>query len=75
MNNSFSKCCNKTFTLHTPAPDSGHLKSASIDLQKNYLKYFVTVIYRNHGYEIFPQIMKSVLINVYDRFPPQSFKL
>ena len=39
------------------------------------VKYFASGIHQNYGYERFTQSIKSSLMDVYDRFPPQSFVL
>ena len=44
-------------------------------IRKNPVKYFASGIHQNYGYERFTQSMKSSLIDVYDRFPLQSFEL
>ena len=74
MGNCLSKCTDKAFTLHTPPLTSGHAKKAISDIQKNPVKYFPTGVHRKHGYERFTQSIKSSLIDIYDRFPPQSFE-
>ena len=65
----------KSFTPHTPPSNSGYLKKGVSGIRNNPVKYFTSGIHRNHGYEIFTQSIKSSLMDVYDRFPPQSFGL
>ena len=54
---------------------SGHLKKGLSGIRKNPVKYFASGVHRNHGYEIFTQSIKGSLMDVYERFPPQSFGL
>ena len=42
-------------------------------IQKNQVKYFAVGVHRNHGYERLTQSIKSSVIDVYNRFSPQSF--
>ena len=72
MGNCLSKFNDKPFTLHTPPLTAGHLKKVGSGIQKNPLKYFTSGVHRNYGYEKFTQSIKSSLMDVYDRFPPQS---
>ena len=72
MGNCLSKFNDKSFTLHTPPLTSGHLKKVASGIRNNPVKYFASAIYRNYGYERFTQSIKSSLMDVYDRFPPQS---
>ena len=44
-------------------------------IRKNPVKYFASGIHQNYGYERFMQSIKSSLIDIYDRFPLQSFEL
>ena len=75
MGNYLSKLNDKPFTLHTPPLTSGLLKKVASSIQNNPIKYFVTGAHRKHGYERFIQSIKSSLMDVYDRFPSQSFEL
>ena len=68
MGNCLSKFNHKSFSLHTPP---GHLKKMASGIQNNPVKYFAFSVHRNHGYERFTQSIKSSLMDVYDRFPPQ----
>ena len=70
MGNCLSKFNDKPFTLHTPSLTAGHLKTVVIGIRKNPVKNFASGIHRNYGYERFTQ---SSLMDVYERFPPQSF--
>ena len=72
MGNSLSKFNDKSFTFLTPPVTSGHIRKAINGVQKKSVKYFATSVHRNHGYERFPQSIKSSLIDIYDRFPLQS---
>ena len=72
MGNCLSKFNDKPFTLHTPPLTAGYLKKLASGIRKNPVKSFVSGVHRNHGYEIFTQSIKSSLMDVYDRFPPQS---
>ena len=74
MGNCLSKFNDKHFTLHTPPLTAGHVKKLASGIWKN-VKYFESDIRQNYGYERFTQSIKSSLINVYDRFPLQSFEL
>ena len=42
---------------------------------KNHVKYFVTGVHQEYGYEKITQSIKSSLMNVYERFPLRSFEL
>ena len=75
MGNCLSKFNDKPFTLHTPPLTARHLKMLASGIRKNPVKYFASGIHRNYGYERFTQSIKSSLIDVYDRFPLQSFEL
>ena len=75
MGNCLSKFNDKPFTLHTPPLTAGHLKKVVSGIRKNSVKYFASGIHRNYGYERLAQSIKSRLIDVYDRFPLQSFEL
>ena len=76
MGNCLSKFNDKSFTLHTPPLTSGHLQKVVSGIRKNPVKYFAYGVHRNHGYEIFTQSIKSsLLMDVCDRFPQQSFGL
>ena len=72
MRNCLSKFNNKPFTLHTPPLIPGHLKKVASGIRKNPVKYFVSGVHQNHGYEKITQSIKRSLMDVYDRFPPQS---
>ena len=74
MGNCLSKCNDKPFTLHTPPVTSGHLKKVISGRQKNPVKYFATGVHRKHEDERLTQSIKSSLIDIYDRFPLQSFE-
>ena len=75
MGNCLSKLNDKTFTLHTPPLTAGHLKMVENGIQKNSAKYFASGIHRNYGYERSTQSIKSSVMDVYGRFPSQSFGL
>ena len=75
MWNCLSKSDNKPFALHAPPLILVHLKEIANGIQKNHVKYFVTVIHWNYGYESLTQSISCNLINIYDRFPAQSFEL
>ena len=75
MGNCLSKFNHKPFTFHTPPLTTGHLKKVASGIRKNPVKYFASGIHRNYGYEIFTQSIKSILMDVHDRFPSQSFAL
>ena len=75
MGNCLSKFNDKPVTLHTPPLTAGHLKKVVSGIWKNSVKYFASGIHWNYGYERLTQIIKSSLIDVYDRFPLQSFEL
>ena len=51
---------------------SGHLKKVASGIRKNPVKYSASGIHQNHGYEKLTQSIKNSLMDVYDRFPPQS---
>ena len=72
MGNCLSKFNDKPFTLHTPPLTDGHLKKVASSTRKNPVKYFASGVLRNHGYEKLTENIKSSLLDVYDRFPPQS---
>ena len=75
MGNCLSKFNDKPFTLQAPPLTTGHLKKKASRIQKNSVKYFASGKHRNYGYESLTQSIKSSLIDVYDRFPLQSFEL
>ena len=75
MGNCLSKFNDKSFTLHTPPVTSGHLKKVESGVRKNPVKYFVTGVHQKYGYKRITQIFKSSLMDVYDRFPSQSFEI
>ena len=75
MANCLSKFNHKPFTFHTPPLTAGNLKKVASGIRKNPVKYFASGIHQNYGYERFTQSIKSSLMDVYDRFPPQSFVL
>ena len=72
MGNCLSKFNDKTFTLHTPPLTSGYLKKVASGIGKNPVKYFATSVHQKYGYKRFTQSIKSSLIDIYDKFPPQS---
>ena len=72
MRNCLSKFNDKPFTLHTPPLTAGHLKKVASGIGKNPAKYFASGVHRNHGYKKLTLSIKSNLMDVYDRFPPQS---
>ena len=74
MGNCLAKFNDKLFTLHTPPLTAGYLKKVGSHIQKNPVKYFASGVHQNqnHGYENLSQNVKSSLMDVYDRFPPQS---
>ena len=72
MGNCLSKFNDKSFTLHTPPLTSGYLKKVASVIRYNPVKYFAPGVHRNYEYERFTQSIKSSLMDVYDRFPPQS---
>ena len=43
--------------------------------KKNRVKYFASGVHKEYGYQKINQGIKSSLMNVYDRFPTQSFEL
>ena len=75
MGNCLSKLNDKLFTLHTLPLTAGNLKKVLSGIRKNPVKYFESGIHQSYGYERFTQSIKSSLIDVYDRFPLQSFGL
>ena len=75
MGNSLSKFNDKSFTLYTPPLTSGHLKKVASGIRNNPVRYFASGVHRNYGYEKFTQSIKSSLMDVYDRFPPQAYNL
>ena len=75
MGNCLSKFNDKSFTLYTPPLTAGHLKKVVSGKRINPVNYFASGIHRNYGYERFTQSIKSSLMDVYDRFPSQSFEL
>ena len=63
----------KSFILLQDRPlASGHLKKLMSGIQKNRVKYFASGVHKEYGYE---KITQSSLMDVYDRFPLQSFEL
>ena len=68
MGKCLSKFNDKPFTLHTPSLTAGHLKKVASGIRKNQ----ASVVHGNYGYEKFIKSIKSILMDVYDRFPPQS---
>ena len=72
MGNFLSKFHDKPFTLHTPPLTTGHLKKVASGIRNNSVKYFASGINQKYGYEKLTQSIKSSLMDVYDRFPPQS---
>ena len=76
MGNCLSKFYYKPFILHTPPLTSGHLKKVASSIRKNPVKYFATDVHQKYGYERITQSIKSsLLMDVYGRFPSQSFGL
>ena len=75
MENCLSKFNDKSFTLYTPPLTSGHLKKVASGIRNNPVRYFASSVHRNYGYEKFTQSIKSSLMDVYDRFPPQAYNL
>ena len=75
MGNCLSKFNDTFFTLHTPPLTSGHLKKVVSGIRKNPAKYFATRVHQKYGYERITKSIKSSLMDVYDRFPSQSFAL
>ena len=73
MRNCLSKFNYKSFTLHTPPLTSGHLKKVIGGIPKNLVKYFATGVHQKYGYERITEYIKSSLMDVYDRFPSESF--
>ena len=72
MGNCLSKFNDKLFTLHAPPLTSGHLRKVASGIRKNPVNYFATGVHQKYGYEGFTQSIKSSVIDIYDRFPPQS---
>ena len=72
MGNCLSKFNDKPFTLHTPPLTSGHLQKVGSGIQNNPVKYFAIGVHQKYGYERFTQSIKSSLMDVYDKYPPQS---
>ena len=72
MGNCLSKFNDKHFILHTPALTAGNLKKVASDIRNNPVKYFASGVHRNHGYKKLTQRIKNSLMDVYDRFTPQS---
>ena len=64
--------CLSKFNDLTPPLTAGHPKKVASVIRKNPVKYFALGVHRNHGYEKLTQSIKSSLMDVYDRFPPQS---
>ena len=75
MGSCLSKFNDKLSTLHMPPLTTGHLAKVASSIRKNSVKYFASGIHRSYGYKRFTQSIKSSLIDVYDRFPLQSFEL
>ena len=75
MGNYLSKFNDISFTFHTPPLTSGHLKKVVSDIQQNPVKYFAMGVHQKYGYKRITQNTKSSLMDVYDRFPSQSFEL
>ena len=73
MENWLSKSNDKPFTLHTPPVTLGYLQKAMSGVQKNPVKYFVTSVHQRHGYERLTQSIESSVIDMYNRFPSQSY--
>ena len=66
----------ESFTLFQERPlASEHLKKLLNSVQKNRLKYFTSGVHKEYGYRKINQGIKSSLMNIYDRFPTQSFEL
>ena len=74
MGNCLSKFNDKSLTLHTPPLTLGHLKKVVSGTRKNLVKYFATGLHQRYGHGRIIQSIKSSLIDVYDRFPSQSFE-
>ena len=72
MGNCIPKFNDKPFTPHALPLTSGYLKKVASGIQKKPLKYFATDVHQKYGYERLTQSIKSSLIDIYDRFPPQS---
>ena len=54
---------------------SGHLKKLLSGAQKACVKYFASGVHKEYGFQKITQGIKSSLMDVYDRFPLQSFEL
>ena len=72
MGNCLSKFQDKRSNLHTPPLTTGHLKKVASGIRKNPITFFASNVHRNYGYQRLTQSIKSSLMDVYDRFPPQS---
>ena len=72
MGNCISKFNDKPFNFHALPLTSEHLKKVASGVRKNPVKYFATGAHQKDRYERFTQSIKSSLIDLYDRFPPQS---
>ena len=72
MGNCLSEFNDKHFILHTPPLTAGHLKKVASGIRNNPVKYFALGVHLNHGYKKFTESIKSSLMDVYDRFSPQS---
>ena len=72
MGNCLSKFNDESFTSHIPPLTSGHLKKMTSGILNNSVKYFVSGVHQNYGYKRFTRSIKRSLMDVYDRFPPQS---
>ena len=44
-------------------------------VQKNRVKYFASGVHKEYGYQKINQSIEGSLIDVYDRFPLQSFEI
>ena len=77
MGNCLSKFNNNNSFIIIPGRPlaSGHLKKLLRGVQKNCVKYFFSVVHQEYGYQKITQSIKSSLMDVYDRFPLQSFEL
>ena len=54
---------------------SGHLKKLLSGVRKNRVKYFALDVHKEYEYQKITKSIKSSFIDVYDRFPAQSFEL
>ena len=72
---SFTLYTPKSFTLYTPPFTSGYLKKVVSGIRNNPVKYYASGVHQNYGYEKFKQSIRSSLMDVYDRFPPQAYNL